>query len=302
MNIVYCFIGSLPEYSIDTVYQARLFYDGPIYFIVSDETSPLLSKLINEFNVIIIYYKDVISHDFLTIYHNMSSKFMVCNDLKGREKLFIYAFERYFLLYHLMVQKQLSNVLFMEVDNLIYDDPYKWKNDFCKKEIAYMYDNTYRCGAGICFIKNIAILLNLTIFFVNYILNPNNSIVHEMKALHDFWEMNQHHVQLLPIHWPDESLPIMLYDTYDQYQDTLFDVAGMGIYLGGMDPHHTNGIIMKGLRGPWSYIDYTPYQFEWKMDTQQRYIPYIQNPINNKWIKINNLHIHSKALKECVSK
>jgi hypothetical protein len=35
MIIAYCFIGKLPEYAVDTVHQARLFYYGPIYFIIS---------------------------------------------------------------------------------------------------------------------------------------------------------------------------------------------------------------------------------------------------------------------------
>jgi hypothetical protein len=58
MNIVYCFIGHLPHYSVDTVYQTRLFYDGPIYFIISDYESPYVKKLL-EYKVSIVRYDDV---------------------------------------------------------------------------------------------------------------------------------------------------------------------------------------------------------------------------------------------------
>jgi len=300
MNIVYSYIGSLPSYCLDSVYQTRLFYNGPIYFIISDIDSPFVTKLINDFQVIIIPYQDVISNDFNELYEKNSSKFMIFNDLVGREKLFVYAYERYFLLYNLMVLKKLTNVFFMEVDNLIYDNPNVWLEEFSKKEIAYMYDNYYRCGSGICFIKNISILLKLNIFFVNYIMS--SQMVHEMKSLHDFWESNSHLVQLLPTHWPVDTFPFMIHEEYENYNDTLFDVAGLGIYLGGMDPYHTEGKIIKGLRAKWSFVDYTPYQYDWKVDNQQRKIPYIWNQVDQKWLKINNLHIHSKELKDCLSK
>jgi hypothetical protein len=198
--------------------------------------------------------------------------------------------------------KNLKNVLFMEVDNLIYDEPQKWLKSFSLYDLGYMYDNEYRCGAGIAFIKNMTSLLKLNLFLVHYILNDENKIVHEMKALHDFWRSNASIVQLLPTHWYDEKIPFMIHNQYDYYNDTIFDVAGMGIYLGGMDPYHTNGEIKKGLRGLWSYVDYTPYQYDWKIDEQQRKIPYIWNPVQQKWLRINNLHIHSKQLKDCLSK
>jgi hypothetical protein len=60
MNIVYAFIGPLPLYSLDTVFQTRLFFDGPIYFIVSDYHSPLIKKL-EDYNVTIVRY-DTLTH------------------------------------------------------------------------------------------------------------------------------------------------------------------------------------------------------------------------------------------------
>ena len=36
MIIVYSFIGKLPKYIVDTVYQSRLFFDGDIYLILDD--------------------------------------------------------------------------------------------------------------------------------------------------------------------------------------------------------------------------------------------------------------------------
>ena len=50
----------------------------------------------------------------------------------------------------------------------------------------------------------------------------------------------------------------------------------------------------------WCAIDYTQDKFEWKNDEEGRRIPYIYD--GTKWLRINNLHIHSKDLKSGLSK
>ena len=42
-------------------------------------------------------------------------------------------------------------------------------------------------------------------------------------------------------------------------------------------------------------------KFKWEKDDRERKIPYIQNTITNEWTRINNLHVHSKDLKSCLS-
>ena len=74
----------------------------------------------------------------------------------------------------------------------------------------------------------------------------------------------------------------------------------MGVYIGGADPVHTGGVIQKGHKNQWSLVDYTKYQYKWEMDSQERKIPYIHN--GTEWLRINNLHIHSKDLASNLSK
>ncbi len=299
MIFVYCFIGKLPEYAVDTVYQTRLFYNGPIYFIIDDfSCKEYIDQLKNKYNVTIINYVDVVHYDFLVCVSNNKNRLHVIKELKGRENLFIYAFERFFVLYKLMEKYNLSNVFFLELDNLIYDDPYKWKEQFNTKEMSYMYDNKNRCASGICYIKDKEILQKFNNHCIEFI-NHTNEFINEMTALYEFWELNKEDIQILPTHWPSNKIPSETYQNYYEYNNTIFDSAGLGIYLGGMDPFHTNGIITKGLQSKWSAIDYTPYQYEWKIDENGRKIPYVL--YNNNWIRINNLHIHSKDLKSCFS-
>jgi len=303
MNIAYSFTGPLPSYAVDTVYQTRLFYDGPIYFIVSDYESPLIEEL-KQLDVTIIYHYNVIHNHFNYIVDNLYNKFCILYNLHGREKLFIYSFERFFLLFNLMIEHNLENVFFMELDNLIYDNPIKWLESFSKTEIAYMFDSDNRYASGVCFIKNSFILDELCDFMMNYIIETDitQDFLTEMRALYNFYkqeEGNRNKIQLLPIHWVDIKYPKETYDTFSDY-NSLFDAASMGIFIGGYDPFHTNNVIVVGSKGDWSTIDYTGYSYKWELDSEQRKIPYIFN--GTIWLRINNLHIHSKNLKSYVSK
>jgi hypothetical protein len=301
MILAYCFIGSLPHYSIDTIHQARLFFKGDIYFIVSDINSDYVTILKNVYNVHIIEYTDVISTEFNEIINKFYDKFYIVEKLDGREKLFIYTFERFFVLYNLIEQKKLSNVLFIELDNLIYDNPEIWEEQLNKKECAYMFDNYERCISGICYIKDKDILYKINKEFMEFI-TKSNKFLSEMTSLWDFMIKNKNSVQILPTIWPNDDILYIAYDNYNYYNNSIFDAAALGIYLGGMDPYHTNGIIEKGLKWKYSLIDYTQYNYKWELDNQGRNIPYVFNTQNNMWIKINNLHVHSKQLKDCLSK
>ncbi len=298
MNVVYAFIGPLPNYAIDTVYQLRLFYDGPVYFIVSDLESPYCSTLREQYNVEIVPYESVKDNDFISLTILRRYRFCIVDTLKGREKLFIYSFERFFILKNLMRQRNIQNVLFLELDNLIYDNPEKWFSSFSEKDMAFMFDNINRYSSGISFIKTYEVLNLFYKVCENYILNSSD-FLNEMSALAIFRNEYTDYVQILPTHWPLENNPKDTYHNYDKYNNTIFDSAAIGIYLGGMDPHHTNGVIKYGLHWGGTLIDYTTYKYEWKLDEKNRKIPYIWN--GEKWLRINNLHVHSKYLKHCFS-
>ena len=301
MILVYCFIGIIPSYAIDTIHQARLFYDGEIYFIISDYTSEYVQLLKEKYNVNIINYDDTISTEFNDTINKYNNKFEIVPSLKGREKLFIYAFERFFSLYNLMDKQNISNVFFVELDNLLYDDPRKWEEQFSTKDCAFMFDHYERCASGIFYVKNKEVLLKINNSFLDYITN-SSKFMSEMLALDEFWGKNKDITQILPTIWPSATILNVVHDNYDKFNNSIFDAAALGIYLGGMDPHHTNGVIVKGQKWHHSLLDYTIYKYEWRVDEQERKVPFVFNTDSNTWIKINNLHIHSKQLTDCLSK
>ena len=299
MIVAYTFIGPLPAYSVDTVHQLRLFYNGPIYFTINDYENPIVNLLQEKYNVTIVRYDTVVDEHFTFTVDQFKHKFCIVESLKGREKLFIYAFERFFLLYNLMIQQNLSNVFFMELDNLVYDDPTRWEPALSTKDMAFMFDHYDRGASGVCFLRSPHTLRKFCDESINFIQH-SSEFINEMTVLYRFWLGHRDNIFLMPVHWTDKSVPFEAYEQFDTFGDSIFDAASMGIYLGGMDPHHTGGVIQYKLKGKWSAIDYTKYTYTWKVDEQGRNIPYIEGP--DVLLRINNLHIHSKLLAPLLSK
>ena len=86
MIVVYCFIGSLPNYAIDTVHQTRLFFKGDIYFIVSDLTSPIIDILQHTYQVTIIPHASLIDREFNQCIEQYIHKFTILEGAKGRDR------------------------------------------------------------------------------------------------------------------------------------------------------------------------------------------------------------------------
>ncbi len=292
MIVVYAFIGILPDYSVTTVKQLRFFYQGDIYFIVSDLESPYIS-LLQAYGVQIISYEEVKHSDFNIVAQYRKDKFMICHNLKGRENLFIYSFERFFVLHNLMKLKNLEHVVFLELDNLVYATPEEWIDEFSKSDLAFLYDNFLRCSGGVFYAKTYKDLEPFLFMCLHDILTSEN-FLNEMLVLYTYWHYHKDKVQLLPVHWPHESLPEEACGTFGRYGKTIFDALPIGVFLTGLDPVHTGGEIKIGERAPWSKIIYTQYSYEWRKDEQGRKIPYIYS--GTEWLRINNLHVHSKNL------
>jgi len=306
MNICYAFIGPVPSYAIEQVHQLRLFYDGPAYFILNDYNNPIVKKMQDMYNIHIIRYDDVVDTSFNAMIHTLSHKFMIMHRLQGREKLFIYSFERFYVLYNLMKKYSLTNVLFLELDNLIYDEPHNWIKALEQVDMAYVFDNYDRASAGISYIRHADILHQLLIYFNAYIQN-HTGFINEMSALYRFYDfMKKKHtsgkfrVSFLPIHWKDSTNPSQSYECSDIFKDSIFDALSIGIYLAGIDTYHSDGKIVTKKKNPWGLIDYTSYTYEYIYDEKGRKIPYILNGATH--VRINNLHIHSKDLINHLSK
>jgi hypothetical protein len=296
MNVVYSFIGKLPDYTYHSIKQLRNFYDGDVYLILDDLNSEIIES-INQFNIKLISYDLVKSVKFDIINSKCGDKFAICNWVKDRELLFMRSFERFYILEELMKKYSLKDVLFLEIDNTIYFDPMEYIIQFKQKGLSYMFDNIRHCSSGISYIRDVDSLTDLTSFFSYWIPN-SNYFVSEMGALYDYFINNKSKVQLLPVLWNDIKYPEIAHSNYNKFS-TIFDAFAIGVYMFGLDSCHTNGKIITGQKSKFSMIDYTPYTYKWEKDEKNRNIPYILSP--SGYVRVNNLHIHSKDLKSAMS-
>lgn len=292
MKVVYSFHGKLPAYSVPTVKQMRMFYTGDIYFILNDLESEYVSEL-KKMNVIIVDYKDVEDTAFTELQTRQYNKFCYCEKLLGREELFIRSMERFYLLHNLMVKESLTDIFFVELDNLVYNNPEIWLESFAKKDMAYMFDNFNRCSSGICYVKNTQILKKFMDLMTSRV-QCADEFLNEMTFLYYFWQANPDTVQLLPTHWPEQSVPEQSYQTFYDYNGSIFDSLPIGIFITGIDAVHSNNVIKRGFKCEWSAIDFTKYRYYWQKDEQGRFIPFLHNGYQD--IRINNLHVHSKDI------
>jgi len=291
-NIVLSFIGKLPDYIFHCVHQLRLYTDENIFIIIDDLNSPILEKLTKFKNIKIINYDSV--NNYCETLKKSCNKFAVINGLKDRSKLFYRSFERFYLLYSLMVDKNINDTLFLEIDNLIYEDPKLW-TDKITKDIAFMKDNTNRCSTGICYVKNNTILKKLLDFFDNEYLNNNNRFFNEMTAVCEFYSKYNSECYILPrCHNNQYGDDININFNNNKI---LFDPSSYGIFLLGMDTFHTGcKIVLNTINKYGCLIHLTKENVIWKVDKTTNYKkPYFLYN-NGTHILIANLHVHSKDL------
>lgn len=289
--IVLSFIGKLPEYIVHCIYQIRIYSNVKIYVIINDYDSKIVNKM-KEYNDI-----EILKYENMTDYCNKlqehKSKFVVINGLNERKNLFYTSFERFYLLYCLMVKKDEKNVLFMEIDNLLYDDPNNWIK-YIDKDIAFMMDNIKRASTGICYIKTKEILFNLISFFDNvYLMNPQKWLS-EMSAIYQFYNLNKESCFILPSYIDDRYMED-IHENFPKF-NSLFDPSTYGVFLLGRDTYHTGKLITHKIN-PFGIIK--DFNITWKTSNglKQPYFIY-----NDTEILINNLHVHSKDLINGISK
>ncbi len=294
MFIALSFMGTLPKYIVESIHQIRCFYQDSVYLITNDLASSYLNDIV-KYSVNVIDYNDVLSQEFNDIITKTYNRFCIIPGLVGREELFIRSFERFFVLQNLMKIKDLTDCLYLEVDNLIYDDPYKWLPEFQKYEMCYMFDHYQRCSGGLSYIRTADSLTGFLKLSLDYIQTSNDMYLNEMTCLFVYYESVQaeNKVQILPSYWTEFTVPQIATENFHVY-NSLFDPLGIGCNLLGLDPFHTGGNIVKGSHNPWGLINYTKNQFEWKTDEEGRRRPYIL--YGDQWILVNNLHVHSKDL------
>lgn len=191
--------------------------------------------------------------------------------------------KRIFYLYEFMKLYNIKNVLHIENDVLLYNKmEYNMEN-----KIYLVMDSVNRCIPSIMYIPDYR---HLTTLIENYIFDKN-----DMVNLANFYNKNRENILTFPI-INDGKAKSMYNENYDTFQ-SIFDGAAIGQLLGGVDPRNISGNTI-GFVNETCEIKYNNYEFKWCLNEDNIKVPFIN--IDNKWILINNLHIHSKNLKSFV--
>lgn len=269
-----------------------------MYLIIDDVGSPFIQEL-KQFNVFIVEYDKVIDNHFNEVYKKEKNRFTIVEGLNDRKLLFMRSFERFFLLRNLMKLYNLEKCFFLELDNLIYNEPQKMLKHFSQTKMNVIYNNAHSLSTGLCYVSQSYILEPILESYINYIIKTTDACLSEMKANYEYHKKTNN-LHLLPCYWKDDSVNELAYMNIHENENDLFDAASLGVYFFGNDPIH--GKIVLHTKNRWSDIDYTKEKLYWKTDTDNLKKPYIYSTKTNKEYLINNLHIHSKIFNQALSK
>lgn len=224
-----------------------------------------------------------------------------------RQGFWSHATERFFVLEDLMADRGLVNVVHLENDNLLYAHLPRILPVLERRYpgIAATFDNDQRCVPGFFYVRKIDALAALTAYIVEVHAQKLLEDPNDMMAIGAFRRIPRAPIDHLPIAPPGATLMspsgIVPADPSDYWRnaaefDSLFDAAAIGQYLGGVDPRNAPGRDTRGFVNESSFVRAPLYRFEFERDRAGRRVPFLVDG-DRRWA-LNNLHVHSKNLKQ----
>lgn len=297
MIVCYVYIGKLPSYIVENIRHTRMYHTGKIVVVVDDLESEYL-KEISIYNIEVLPYTYFMDERFANLVNENLSRFCIVDKLGERKLLFIRSFERFYILKKVMEYFRYTEVLFLELDMLIYFNPEDYRDYFNQKEIAFTFtDKKYICTA-ICYVKSIEILEDLTDYFSNFILH-SSEFISEMTALGS-WCLEagkKEKILYLPGLWKDERYSEEVWCNYNESRG-IFDSMGLGIEIDGPDTPHRAAWEEKGRKWWGTQVHYYEYKIKEKLMNNKRQFFLVDG---DKEVKLECIHMHSKNLKRIVS-
>jgi hypothetical protein len=196
---------------------------------------------------------------------------------------------RFLFINEFIKNKQLTNVVHFDNDIMVYEDFSKFVDIFEKSNISITPHSANEYVCGFMYIKNnIDAIEDLFLRIVNldrnslYNLAGANFMPNEMRLLY-LLNKEKHCMTMLPV------LPFGEFSNNFEKFNSVFDPSSYGQHIGGTPDNITPGwVAPKNLHraiDPYLHSKEINIIFENKL-------PYIE--YNDKLIKLNNLHIHSK--------
>ncbi len=301
-SIVFIHLGQrFPDYLLTAIDQARLFNpDCPIYVIVNQRAMQGRQALTKNGEIYVM--AESLPQEPAHQLFKQRSKL----DRTFRGGFWLYATERFFYLHELIKKYELSDVIHLESDVMLYreaEDLLPPLQAHYAGKIGATFDHNGRCIAGFFYVSEEAPIEKFTRFLSEKAFLQYN----DMEFLVAFKEHEEGRwIEQLPIIMPAyvENHPLIsphehrgdppgpFYNYFDEFQ-SIFDAAAIGQYIGGTDPKNNAG--GPGFINESCVFNPSYFQYEWIVDEKGRRFPVAI--YQTQAYRINNLHVHCKNLK-----
>ena len=305
-NIVFIHIGpNIPAYLGEAILQVRRFNTCPLY-LVAEQASLVAFQAPEGCNVTGVACEDL---GFSPVHEQFRS---ICPfDKSFRDGFWTHTTERFFYLASLAEKFQLTNVVHMENDVMLYGNL-----EFLVPQLATLYpggaapyDHERRCVPSFVYAAQPQALTSLCQFIVEFLrVNPiaqaNDMLLLALARAHlaPQWDF----LPILPPFYPGSVVNLLgqgaaspeSFAKNSAALGRVFDAAAIGQYLGGTDPRNPQAP-GPGFINETSMLDPSRLTYMWGIDPEGRRIPYMV--LGDQHLPITNLHIHCKDLKAFAS-
>ena len=279
MNIVLTCLNNFQEYIVTNIEQLIKLRHKNIYVITN---SHLLQKF-DKYSLKI----NLINADELNESYNFNTKSILNNTF--RDGFWKLTSLRFFYIYEFMKIYNITNVIHLENDVIIYYNCEELIHLVNKNFVYIPFDTYKRNIASIMYIPNAEVFKTI---LDNYDFNKND--------MENFSNIKQKTklIETLPIFSKINNLTDeqKFVSNNSEIFPFIFDAAAIGQYLGGVDPRNIAGNT-RGFINETCVIKYNKYHI-WFEEFDGIKKPFIQ--VESNKIPIFNLHIHSKKLEEFV--
>lgn len=306
-HIVFVHVGpALPAHLEIAAAQARRFSDGFVWLVASEDAlkNAVLSRDCG---------LRTVSCESLGL-SDLQRLFLRCTplDRQFRDGFWLHTTQRFFYLERLIERAGLSHVVHLENDVMLYVDLQNLLPVFdrCYPGMAATFDAPRRCVPGFVYVRDGDAIGRLTRFIADVsarTARPLNDMALLAGFRSTFGPKALDTLPIVPAGYPhllsrrlgsDPDIAATFWNCYDKF-GSIFDAAAIGQYLGGTDPRNAGGADTTGFINETCVFDPSGFQYRWGLDDRQRRVPFLIH--GEQAIRINNLHIHSKALERFVS-
>lgn len=282
MKIVLVCIGQFQSYITDCVNQLMLW--GNLDITILTDTEVLQQELMNHLpkNVLI---KIIYPNHCQELFNLFESSSRLSHEF--RNGFFRHCFKRFIYLCEYMKEGGETDILHFENDIMVYRNTDDWKQLLFQSNLAIVMDSVNRCIPSVMYFKDHVLLEEC----LSRHIDPHENDMEFWAKCKLFYPEK---ILTLPIIYEYPEIPNNYYENYSS-KIGIFDGAAIGQYFGGVNPENDDNDT-RGFINETCMIKYNKHQFSWRQDpTNGLWKPMILRDSN--WIPINNLHIHSKRLR-----